>query len=112
MVPMRTAIIALASSVALLLGFIVLQRFAHGCPCGFQYDPLTGGCQVILGPVPCGSGGGGNNPGGGGSSGGSGGAATGGNIPYTMGCLWQVSNCNVAPDWRAGTFVMLFNTSA
>ena len=35
---------------------IVLGSYYGECPCGFEREWLTGGCEVVLGPVPCGDG--------------------------------------------------------
>jgi len=77
--------------------YVAWQGYASRCPCGFDFDPLTGGCKVHLGPVDCGGGGqsGAPSTGSSGNTGSGSGAAEpaggAGNRPNS--CLYSTNLC-------------------
>lgn len=105
---MRSFVAGVSIGLLFLVSFLAYQNYNHSCPCGFKYDPLTGGCQVDLQSGPCGPGSGGNtpgnNPGGGGSSG-----TFQAPVDVPIKCTIRVANCAVSADWKGAEFT-LFDT--
>src|SRR5262249_54028572 len=121
---MRTVVVALLVSIAVLAAYGFYVRATNPCSPGYQFNVLTARCRLVGGPVSSGAGGsqgGGLSNSGGASSGGQ----TAGNVgpqsgnnncppssppgcavvlPPTntsQGCHWAVANCVVNPDWRS-----------
>lgn len=101
----------LGGIAAFVLGGVFLllwYGYSYSCPCGFEFDPTTGGCRVILGSVDCGSPQTGRPPAPGGSGGTPGAPASPGALaPGGTGnfCPWLVQECKVQADKKSVSFV-------
>jgi hypothetical protein len=91
--------------MVLLVGALLFYRsYNVYCPCGFKFDPFSGGCVVDLNAGPCRDQGGGNPPGH--SSSGSG-KQTAVSTDFPAGCGVYVASCAVRSDWKAALFTLV-----
>jgi hypothetical protein len=89
--------------MVLIVGALLVYRsYTVYCPCGFKYDPFSGGCVVDLHAGPCTNQGGGSPPGQS-SSGSSRQTVVSPYHPPSRCGLW-VGECKVRPDWKAAEF--------
>jgi hypothetical protein len=100
-----------AVAALLVVALLVYRSYTVQCPCGFKYEPFTGGCVVDLNAPPCTDPGGGNEPG----------SQAGGQNPpgtyvspvnpaYPPVCTLNITNCAIRHDWKAVEF-MVFDGS-
>jgi hypothetical protein len=93
--------------VLLVAAMLLYRSYYVYCPCGFKYDPFSGGCVVDLNSGPCTDKGGGNTPGSNPSAPGKQTAVSPPNLPYPPTCPRFVSNCGVRSDWKAVEFTLV-----